>query len=59
MTRAEEQQIILSWVYKMQQALEPKKRGPKTDEEIQDKQLIDEDGRAYHINGYRHKVYDD
>ena len=59
MTKREEQAIILKWVYDMKKALEPKKRGPKTDEIIvpEDEIFTDEEGKRYRINSYKHRVY--
>ena len=60
MTKAEEQAIILKWVYDTKKFLEPKKRGPKSDEDKIDDEddiNVDEEGRRYRLNGYKHRVY--
>ena len=53
----EEKDIILKWVYSVRKAMEPKKKEIKT-EKKEDK-MVDKDGRPYHLNGYKHKVYEE
>ena len=59
MTKAEEQQIIIKWVYDMKKALEPKKRGPKSDMEVYDKNESEkesEKSKAYVVSEAAQKV---
>ena len=60
MNRSEEQAYILNWVKTVRrELLEPKKRGPKTEDDIPFPQIKKEPetGRSYYINSYKHKVY--